>query len=839
MDFSDLSDKSQQLLNRVSRVSNQYNGVGSINRSLVDIGSASKELSETTSSKANAQYDVQIKAINKYQIDPKTMSDNLINLSASSFTTEVQPSFTDVNGYLNSTFEAITMQAIQDVQKMTRKEFRSNMERSTQNEWVVDKKRLEETLGQKMVKVPRAQSSLEQSLLLTSTQHNNQHQQQQLLLSQRGAFASGSNNSSSSSTGMGGLLGYEERTRLSNKMRSYASVIHRYLDQRSKKEEFDLVGELMGAHLSETTQYRQVIEDAWVLISTVKEAAESGQQVISHLIRFLENQFYNTLRSKLPAHSIISTPTEEIISYVSFNIQKPLDTEEYRGCSIWSLIYYSLRAGHPKVAKELSNHLTDRHKSLINSIITFKSNNESCPNDLKIKLGQEYRNIRNETKDYFKIAVFNLLSTSEALNVHSNKLLFPFIQDLIWWRLCFVRDSSKTGASTGNESSYTLSMLQASINETLDQTPFDPFVLVQLRLLSCQFELAIVGLYDGSNGLYTADALHMAIALDQFGMLRLPAPENTIVDGSLSDLYNVRTNTLNLVAMIRRYIKSFASETDTNEALDYYLLIDDTGIRCQCIADLIVTSTRDTKFARHLSEYIDEKEWRAIMEHSALSYESKNNVQAAIEYWLLLEQYPRVLELFNSYFATVFANVSDVQRQLYQFGVQLYRADTIKQKLVLDGHSDRLAYKTFEQLLLLSEFFEHFHLESYQKALDALDSISIIPVRSSDVDQMAHNFRFLSPHIAKNFSVIVQALLDTIARLVQIHYSTLPISQSSFGSSVLPPAQQNVFSSVRLALDELQSRGQTLVDFVAKIDFPQTGNINSNLIKFAVDIKSI
>ncbi|GAM20668.1 hypothetical protein SAMD00019534_038430 [Acytostelium subglobosum LB1] len=837
VNFSDLAERSGQLMDRFATT---FHGIN-YDRSLKELGETSRLLNDITSSKSIPYNESYQKAINKYKIEPKVIGESLENISTASFI-DVETVPTDVEQFLKGEFESMIMNSIHDVQKRTNKEFTNNYQQSSLSEWARDKKTLEETLGQRFVKVHKQQQidlggssmmasgrrSVSPAMLMSGgsqlqlpqpqQMQQQQQQQQSMFMSNAGGF----------SGQLALTMKGEEKTKLSNKMRAYAQVVFECLQADKSnvggghEQNYPFVQRLMDAHLAGTTKNRQVIEDLWILIEKLTErtgAAPPAETKMIGLVRrtiqFLEEQFVNTMKTRIPTISNISSPLEEVVSYINSNVQHPQTDpgETYRNCSIWSIIYYSMRAGYHQVVLELTAHL-GRYRDLIRNIVTARREGDGkCPQELTNKMAQEYRVVRNESKDYFKIAVFNLLSMVDATNVHSNTILFPFIQDLIWWRLSFIRYQA-----------YSLQSLQMDINDTLSQTPFDPMVLFQIHLLTCQYELGIAHLSLGNQ----EDALHFALALDHASLLNKPRPDQTFVDSS--DIYNQSSGTLNVVAMIRQYIRSFSSETDNTEALYYYLFIDNDQIQTACISDLIVTSTCDTDFARHLltmPDFIRKDQWRRIIEHTALTYESRSNYQLAISYWLLIEEYARVLDLYNNRMSILLKSVSVEKDQLYQFGLELFNDRQLQIKI---SHSDKSSYLAFEQLLQLADFFNLYNKERYQEALDLLDRLSILPIVERDVEMAVENYRFLSGCITKNFSAIIEATIDIIMRLYQL--VALPMNQA-----YLPPATTQLYAGRQKTIDDIQSRAQSLTQFAGKIDFPMSSNTLTKLMNFMVTIR--
>eukprot|EP01132_Coremiostelium_polycephalum_P002216 gene2216-2731_t len=824
IDFDELSNKSNQIINRISSFSSPI-GLSSFNieRSLREIGDSSKQLNDLTSTKSTSYSTSEDypRAVKKYGIDSKLISKNLSNITTSSFI-EVETEPTDIDGFLRVEFENMIIHTISEIQKKTTKEFQENYENSSISEWNRDKKLFEETLGQKYIRVnkptgvelgmsllrssspPLAQSSFGGSSVAggfgTSSFRGgqSQYQQQQQQQQQQSMM----------------MIGYEERTKLSNKMRRYADIINDFDYHQADKTQvsrFPLAHKLMEADLFESNKH-PIVRDAWSLVLKItNEANNNGStaskqqqkptpnELYQRTLQFLENQFIETNKSRLPKISNISSELEEIITFVSSNVQKPpIDSpeEEYRNCSIWSIIYYLFRAGYYKTSQDLVLNSVGKYKDLLSNVIGSKIRGDICSNEVKNRISCEYKIIRHESKDFFKIAIFNLLSSSDANNVHT-KQLCPSIQDFIWWKLNFVK-----------ENSYSIQALQNEINDVLVTTTFDPLLTFQILLITSQFENAIVQLHQSNP----EDALHFAIVLNYYNLLKIVRQEQTITNSL--EIFNPQNLSINLVSMIRQYIKRFSSETDTKEALRYYLLIENDAIKTLCISDLIITSSDGLGFAKYIStltEFIDKNQWRRIIEHSALEYENKNNYQSAISFWLMIEEYPRVLEIFNSRMSILLTTLSPERESLFKFGIQMFNEN---QMFLKTSRTEKTSYLAMEQLLQLCQFFDLYYQEKFQEALSIIDKLDILPLTEEDIEQKVENYRYLSSHITKNFSSILQSTMDIIVR----KYNILSIP-----STMVPPSNHHLYAGRLDSIKELKTRAQSLSKFTGRIDFPNLG----------------
>ncbi|KAN0049085.1 hypothetical protein ACTA71_004099 [Dictyostelium dimigraforme] len=953
MDFNDLSNKSNQIINRISSFSSPI-GLSSFNieRNLQEIGDTSKQLNDLTSSKTPFSNPLEPSVFqdSKYGLDPKVLAKNLSNINTSSFT-DVQSVPTDIDGYLKVQFENIILNTICDIQKKTSKEFQSHYEQTSIHDWNRDKKYLEEVLGQKHIKVlPGSIGSNPQGVrggggVGLSSSIMGQSVRGSYGQSQFGGSSTmsiGGNISrvggiySQRQAGSGGrtIIG-EDRTKLSDKMKKYASIIEEYdihMADQSKSYGFPLVHRLMDACLStdinigggiNTNTATTIVTHVWNLLLTLTNEIDTTNyiqqqqqqqlkeqqtttpqikeqqlqqlkelqkhtkyhikptllQLLKRSISFLETQFSQVIESRLPKHSNVSLPLNIIVAYIKSLNQSPLtdsSDEIYEGCSIWCIIYYLLRSGYTLEAYQFAlEKCGSRYIDILSPIFKEKqqqlqqqqqqqqsqqqqqkqslptTNNISINKDQRDRMTREFNTAKTESKDVFKISVFNLLSCNDPNS--TKQQVITSIQDYIWWRLNFIRERVIIDP-TNDSPIILLESLQNDIKNSIEKNRnnYETLEIFQLLLVSLQFEDAIVSLYQSCPD----DSLHLAIALDYYKLLKTSNGTNNNKNGgdennkfhksilintgntgnmgyhqnqqqqNQQEIYDQTSKSIHLVEMIKQYTKIFSFE-ENREAFFYYLLIADNDIKIQEISELVVSSPNGFKFAHELSlfsEFINKQQWRTIIEQSALELENKNEYQSAIEFWIMIEEYPRVLEIYNSRISVLLTSISSERDQLYQFGKQLFNDYQGRLKTTSTA---RTSYLAFEQLLKLCDFFDLYNKEKYQEAIQKIENLEILPIYESEIDSKVQDYRFLSPHITRNFSSIIQAYVDIIVK----QYHLLNNFDEFSNRSAL-------YAGRKQTIQDLQSRTQCIALFAGKIDFPMSGNILPRLMNLFISMSN-
>ncbi|EGC39221.1 hypothetical protein DICPUDRAFT_148035 [Dictyostelium purpureum] len=885
-DFNDLSNKSSQIVNKISSFSSPI-GLSTLNieRNLQEIGDTSKHLNEVTSSRtltnpleSNILQDAKITT--KYALEQKQFTKNLASINTSSFT-GVETIPTDIDGYLKDRFEYIIFTAIGDIQKKTSKEFQTHYEETSIHDWNKDKKYLEEILGQKYIKTnqPFGASQYGQSSLMRSGFGGGSSSQFRPTATMNGGLQSQFRPYQSTTTPIGGNINSfgqstyipmdDGRTKLSNKMKKYADIIQEFdihMADESKTSGFPLVHRLKDAMLSEgSSSTSNVVHHAWGLLLSLTNEVDSGTldqktqtvrhqpkqpsrpsvvELVKRSVSFLESQFCQVIENRLPKNSNISLPLNIILAYIkSLNLytQVDSDNESYDGCSIWCIVFYLMRCGYHSEAQNFAlEKCGSRYMDILLPIFNDRYKSQGCTKEQRERIMREFNTAKTESKDAFKISVFNLLATGDSLISKQQAVIS--IQDYIWWKLNFIGS-----VDSGNQQQQTqlLENLQTDVKSIIEKNKanFDNLEVFQMLLAIQQFEDAVASLYQAN----TEDALHIAIALDYYRLLRTSTQTNSVYQFNINnnsvnqyqqqqklqqqqsqqEIYDFNDKSIRLVSMIKQYTKRFSFE-ESREALFYYLLITDNNIKIREISELVVSSTNSYKFAQELStfsEFINKQQWRTIIEQSALELENKNNYQGAIEFWLMIEEYARVLEIYNSRISILLTTISSERDQLYQFGKGLFINDQTKLKTTTTA---RTSYLAFEQLLKLCDFFDFFNKGKYTEALEKIENLDILPLEESKIDAKVQDYRFLSPHITRNFSSIIQAYADIIIKQYNLLKSYDDVTSNQFNSGV--------FSGRKESIQNYQSRIQCIALFAGKIDFPMSSNILPRLMNYFISM---
>lgn len=247
---------------------------------------------------------------------------------------------------------------------------------------------------------------------------------------------------------------------------------------------------------------------------------------------------------------------------------------------VWALVYYLLRTGHIQEMVDYVAANATAFRAIDRNFASYITSYCSSPDR---KLSQEFQaRINNEYSQRLRIAPENSIDPYRMAcykiigrcDLKSRNLegISHTVEDFVWLQLVLAREGKKSEESASE--AYGLADLQKTMKEIGNRffekggaevgCSFGSFVFFQV---ACgMFEQAVSYLYPFS---YT-DAVHLAIALDFYGLLRISDP-NTAGDDLLS--YTTRENPqINFGRMLGYYTRDFRAANVT-AAVDYLVLI--------------------------------------------------------------------------------------------------------------------------------------------------------------------------------------------------------------------------------------------------------------------------
>ncbi|KAI0518425.1 Nup93/Nic96-domain-containing protein [Xylaria bambusicola] len=343
-----------------------------------------------------------------------------------------------------------------------------------------------------------------------------------------------------------------------------------------------------------TARERQ-FKDSYLDLNEKSAASlQMRRRILDGANRFLERKFFQEVESVIAKHpreaALGGRPDviSKIQAYVRLrnarrdlvpdNIELQQDAE---GEFVWAIVFFLLRSGHVDEAAHYIKAQATVFRTIDRTFASYLLEYVGSPErrlrrQLQDRCNNEYnqrvRNAPENSIDPYRMACYKIIGRCDVSN-RSLDNLNTEIDDWVWLQFNLARENDKS-TEVATES-YGLQDLRTSIREIgLKHFPKNPTedtngtfgMFFYLQILAGMFEQAISYLYTFSY----VDAIHFAIGLEYYGLLRPADPWNTS-DTLLS--YDTRSKPqLSFGRMLGYYTRDFRA-ADVNSAVDYLTLI--------------------------------------------------------------------------------------------------------------------------------------------------------------------------------------------------------------------------------------------------------------------------
>ncbi|KAJ2978316.1 hypothetical protein NUW58_g7535 [Xylaria curta] len=323
-------------------------------------------------------------------------------------------------------------------------------------------------------------------------------------------------------------------------------------------------------------------------------SVQMRRRILDGANRFLEKKFFREVESVIAKHNKEAAMggrpdvINKIRAYVRLRharrdlvpdkIELQQDSE---GEFVWAIVFFLLRSGHiteaAQYVKAQSTVFRTIDRTFASYLLEFVASPERrLRRQLQDRCNNEYnqraRNAPENSIDPYRMACYKVIGRCDVSN-RSLENLNTEIDDWIWLQFNLARENDKSTEVAAE--SYGLQDLRASIREIglkhFPKTPAEDTngtfgMFFYLQILAGMFEQAVSYLYTFSY----VDAIHFAIALEFYGLLR-PADPWTTSDTLLS--HDTRSKPqLSFGRMLGYYTRDFRA-ADVNSAVDYLTLI--------------------------------------------------------------------------------------------------------------------------------------------------------------------------------------------------------------------------------------------------------------------------
>jgi hypothetical protein len=333
-----------------------------------------------------------------------------------------------------------------------------------------------------------------------------------------------------------------------------------------------------------------------------ENAIEMRKQILEGASQYLEKQFFDHLQSVIAKHptaaglggrpdilSKIKAYVRVLISrkeLVADNVKTAL--QDMKGEYVWAVVFYLLRAGcvdeAAKYVNENSTHFRTIDRTFPGYINSYASGGRRLKRAMQERCAAEYnqrvRNAAPDSIDPFRMACYQIIGRCDLTTRTLDKLLTD-TKDWLWLQFRLAHEGDRTSELA--EQAFGLAELQESIRSigdkyfpksAADDTNSNYAMLFYMYIQAGMFEEAIAYLYSFSY----IDAVHFAIALTYYGLLR-PADPQTTPD-ELRPMSTRNQAQINFGRMIGYYTRDFRA-ANVEHAVDYLALIclngDDAG----------------------------------------------------------------------------------------------------------------------------------------------------------------------------------------------------------------------------------------------------------------------
>lgn len=528
------------------------------------------------------------------------------------------------------------------------------------------------------------------------------------------------------------------------KFESFAKVVYLLNEARSQKQPFPLC--LSFEELSKTSadlRSKQMTE-VWKILSELSnerftkisqeqvffEAYQNNvserdfhKKIVLNSRSILEKQFfiymdevYSKDEGKPPQFSVPNN-----INKVSYFIHKVISknndaqfmaqTLNVNGVPIWALIYYLLRSGLYSEAVELANN----HKELFEKFdknfpvyIKRFADNEGLglPSELQSKLTQDFNQTFRFLEegspqfDPYKYAVYKVIGKCDLAKKNLPSPINLSIEDWLWFHLSLLNEFNVDATSSLVYENYNLENLQKKILSIgpmkFNVSANNPLYLKTLVMVGL-YELAVSYTYENNS---ECDAVHLAIALSYYGLLRVPK-------ATVDDLLIVNSkgqHQINLSRLLGSYTRTFKI-SDPKVAIQYLVLVclakggnsaDELNKCHEALRELILLSREFGLLLGELNPQNGEK-LRGILEDqrsliglpqltafhreivgvSASRCEEEGRIFDALQLYQLSQDYDTVVRMINKILSEVLT-MSEVDKSLLSNGDYQSATDDLK-----------------------------------------------------------------------------------------------------------------------------------------------------------------
>lgn len=828
--LSDILQQSRKLTNQLARDSD----LPSIQLGIDQIESQSRKLvsksvrSGHTPADARAHY-----LLASGGIDAAQLSNAIQHTNISNTFEPLQPVYdTDVGGYLRHEHEQVVLSMIEESRRDALEDFQQDLGRRLHRDWQAQKQHILEELGQHRpsddsVTLRRSVAAVPGTSAATAESDTSLMQQ-------------------------GRMVRYDAVVARLNKARvdgEAVPLIHAFMD-------------MVDSFSQDATRKRALI-DAWTALKYMVREAPSASVLPSPIpareyaaaymdpdafrgpagaalrekwVRgareFLEKQFLDYMEQVILANPVqaqrggVPSVRATVAAFLRVQLRtsdgpwpaelaRPLDAVTQ--APLWAMVFVLVRSGH--VAEALAC-LQENESALQRNDAAFlaffkawaDSPTRTLPRSMRDHWMGEYvtRFRSGAVEDPYRYALYRLLGRFDVAKKFPAPLVLS-TENWLWLQLCLVSETAEQDAQAPALQSYTLQDLGHKL-EKYGEAHFDPkgqrpLHYFQLLLLVGRFESAVAFLQ--SRAALHVDAVHFAIALTYYGLLRVPRAGTASQFEYLTTIDDVTY--LDFAKLIQRYARRLAP-TSRRDALAYISLL---CLNADCVAPVgaeqvqrcheqvqaLILESPSSGFVELLGDvradglttpglieqqsallHLDDRHafLAKIVHAAAVQCEREQRTTDAILLYNYGNERDTVMAVLNRALGAGLMEpgqlpdwdraVDDSAAPLSVSANPVRLARAILASYAQQGyHSSTM--DVCESLLQLKKAATLYHEEQWQPTLRVLEALHILPLDAEarrdvvSITRKAEEFKTYDENITKNFSEIALMAMNTLYKL--------------------------------------------------------------------------
>ncbi|OUM66484.1 hypothetical protein PIROE2DRAFT_40773 [Piromyces sp. E2] len=615
--------------------------------------------------------------------------------------------------------------------------------------------------------------------------------------------------------------------------------------------------------------------------------------------KYLENFFWKWIENRIiknPKEAMLGGKPgviQKIRAFLNITFKKYGEWENpifelINNVPVWAQIYYLIRSGHYnealKYVLSIEHELRSREEDS-NFVDYFKAWLESPDRKLSKYLRNRLLTEWNEHIRYiidpvtneihgdpFKYALYKIIGRCDmTYKKIPGDIVMPTVEDYMWFHLILVQESHLTDEP--NQERYGLREMSQTMQQYGPGFFQKGFQWFYVLLICGEFEKAIAYLFSIEK--YQVEAVHFAIVLAYYGLLRVPLKPNNLETGLLTMDRSSNTIQFNFSRLIHQYCRSLKM-FDTSTILNYIYIIALYGIDYSkkynnYYSDIFYQSGKYYTDLTYMyicevilerNEFVDpkgeanvegnkvlqdvEKHSKLIYIHSPQEFIDKitkvaaqqctddGRINDAIVLYNMAKEYNTVICLLNKQLGDAIAQykysnafISNDKNSSPNYNII---SVDMAEKILSYYLQQQSIYCTICEknrttctiLIGLLKFMNYWKENKLEQAIHVFETLSLIPFDKdmATIMKKANEFRNLDENIAKNFPEILVIIMSCV------HNMWCQYKQSTYNDETR-----------QAKMLELQRKARVIAVFAGSIQFRMPGDIYSKISEMEVHMQ--